>query len=272
MKILINDLMQFSDLPDDLKSPSLDDAYPNTGTLFVNFTIPQEYSTFNVFDGVLSQALEEFLGTDFDGVLSQPLSEFNSIDFQGILSQPLSVSGSNEFDCIGIGGTDATQLIINGDIIINSPTDGAFPAGLYNIGQSVTASSMSIDHNGTYLGRIAAGECKEICISPSREPGFYTSVKKRTSLSGAVVPPAGGYGGEILGVEFKYKIDRDIYTDFQRAYVTQIMNGFPFFLDFDNDDWLPRNKFYGQTDNALIFQGAINGFKYSRRFEFKEAF
>jgi hypothetical protein len=264
MKILINDIIQFSDLPDELKSPSLADRYLNTGTLTINFTVPEDYSTFNIYDGVLSQPYFY----DYDGVLSQPM--YNTID--GVLSQPLSVSGSNEFNCIGIGGTDATQLTINGTITINSTDGRAFKDGLYEISQSITASTMTIDHNGTYMGRIAVGECRAICISPSREPGFYSSVKPRETLSGQVIPSAGGYGGGLIGVDFRYKIDRDIIEDFRRAYVTQTMQGFPFFLDFDNDNWLPFNKFYGKTSNKIIFQSSINSFKYSKRFEFKQAF
>lgn len=271
MKILINDLMQFSDLPDDLKTPGLADRVENTGTLTINFVIPTEYSTFNIFDGILSQP-GSHNGSFIDGILNQPLFNDGTTIFDGVPTKPLSVSGADEFDCIGIGGTDATQLTINGDIIINSPDGKAFKDGLYEISQSITAAQITISHNGTFMGRIAAGECRQLCISPSREPGFFTSVQKRRSLSGQVIPAAGGYGGEVLGVDFRYKVDRTIYTDFQRAYVTQIMVGFPFFLDFDNDDWLPRNKFYGETDNELIFQAAVNFFKYSRRFEFQEAF
>lgn len=300
MKMIINDLMQFSDLPDELKSPSLADRYENTGILIVNFNIPSEYSTFNIFNGILSQPIS-YGASLISGILSQPLSigpleviltddipndliddvsnDLVNFDFingntpiDGVLSQPMSVSGSDEFDCLGIGGTDATQIIINSDIVLNSPDGAAFKAGLYEIGQSITASQITIEHNGTYMGRIAAGECRALCISPSREPGFFSNIKTRRSLSGQVIAAAGGYGGEVLGVDFRYKVDRTIYTDFQRAYVTQIMAGFPFFLDFDNDDWLPRNKFYGQTDNQMIFQSSINGFKYSRRFEFREAF
>jgi hypothetical protein len=271
MKILINDLMQFSDLPDDLKTPSLDDRVLNTGLLTVNFTIPNEYNTFDIFDGIGSQPLFLVGVTVFAGVGSQPLSVPTTI-LDGVAAQPLSVLGADQFDCIGIGGTDATNMTINGSIVISSDDGNAFTAGLYELGEFITASQITIEHNGTFMGRIAAGVCKDMAISPSREPGFFTSVKKRRSLSGQVVAPAGGYGGEVIGVDFRYKVDRSIYTEFQRAYVTQIMAGFPFFLDFDSDDWLPRNKFYGETDNNLIFQSSTNFFKYSRRFEFQEAF
>jgi len=270
MKILINDLMQFSDLPDDLKSPSLQDRFPNSGILTVNFIIPDEYATFNIFDGILSQPM--FINsTTYDGVLNQPLSVNGSNIYNGVLSQPLSVLGADEFDCIGFGGTDATEIIINGSISIHSG-GGAFKKGLYEIGEIVTANQVTIEHNGTYMGRIAVGVCKEMAISPTREPGFFTNVKRRVSSSGAVIPAAGGYAGQIVGVDFRYKIDRDIYTELQRAYATQIAPGFPFFLDFDSNDWLPVDKFYGYTDNKMLFQSSINGFKFSKRFEFQEAF
>ena len=325
MKILINDLMQFSDLPDDLKSPSLQDRYPNSGTLTVNFTIPSEYALFDIIDGVLSQPM--FNG--IDGVLSQPMFEelkpvnliddlgnqlvddlgnnlivmlpggyetVNLIDdrgnqlvddfgndlimtdfkgsttmIDGALSQPLSVLGADEFNCIGVGGTDATEIIINGTIKIDSGFK-QFDAGLYEIGEIVKANQITIDHNGTYLGRIAVGMCTNMNISPTREPGLFTNNKRRVSVSGAIIPTAGGYGGRKQEVDFRYKITRDIWEEFERAYVTQIMTGFPFFIDFNSPEWIPIDKFYAYTDLNLIFQSSINDFKYSKRFPFTEAF
>lgn len=273
MKILINDLMQFSDLPDDLKSPGLDTQYPNSGPISVSFSIPSAYAQYNIVPGVLAQPFYNSVtyAAFIDGVLSQPLS-YNSGSIDGVLSQPLSVSGANEFTCIGIGGTDATRVIINGSIIIASTDGGSLKTGLYELGETLTASNVTIEHNGTYMGRIAAGMCMKLGISNTRESGLFTNVNSRRSFSGAVVPAAGGYGGRVIGVDFRYKIDRDIYTEIERAYVTQIMAGFPFFIDFENDAWLPINKFYGSTDGNLLFQSSINGFKYSKRFEFREAF
>jgi hypothetical protein len=264
MKILINDLMQFSDIPDEYKSPSLADRIPNTGELIVNFTIPSQYSTFDIIDGVLSQPYFDGI----DGILSQPF--YDGID--GVLSQPISILGSNEMDCIGLGGTDATQVIINGDIFINSPYPTGFKDGLYDIGQIVKANTITIDHNGSYMGRIAVGQCHDMPASPTREAGFYTNIKPRDTLSGQVIASAGGFGGWTQGIDFRYKIDREIYEDFQRAYTSQIMKSFPFFLDFNNDDWFPIKESYGKTNNNLIFQSSVNFFKVSKRFEFRQAF
>lgn len=312
MKILLHDLMQYSNLPDELKSPSLANEYANTGPLTVTFSLPSTISELNITSGILSQPMSIGAAT-YQGILSQPmfpiLEEQNLVDdlgnnlvddlgnqltglfftevytvdpetrivvedlfWQGVLSNPMSVIGTNEFDCLGIGGTDADTLTINGDVTISSDDGLAFKDGLYPVGQILQAGVITIEHNGTFMGRLAAGTCREMCISPSREPGLYTTVSQRETLSGQVIPSAGGYGGQVVGVEFKYKVTREIYSDFQQAYVSQIMQGFPFFIDFDNDDWLPVNKFYGQTDNNLLFQSAVNRFLYGRRFEFRQKF
>lgn len=311
MKILIHDLMQYSNLPDELKSPSLANEYPNTGPVSVTFSLPPELSEEQTTSGVLSQPMSIGAVT-YHGIFSMPIYPKNEVQnlvddlgenlvndlgenligiffpeeavvdletriiegdyfYDGVISEPLVVIGTNEFDCLGIGGTDASELTIGG-VVIKSDNGLAFRDGLYPIGQILQAGVITIDHNGTYMGRLACGTCRVMCISPSREPGFYTTVKQRETLSGQVIPAAGGYGGQVMGVDFRYKIDRDIYTDFQQAYSSQIMQGFPFFLDFDNDDLLPVNKFYGQTDNNLLFQAAVNFFKYSRRFEFRQKF
>jgi hypothetical protein len=314
--ILIHDLMQYSNLPDELKSPALSNEYPNTGPLTVTFSLPSGISEEDRTSGVLSQPLSydgTFTSSLFDGILSMPIfpklqeeflindigefliddlgnnltglffpSEYtidpatriitDDLFFDGFLSQPMTVIGTNEFDCLGIGGTDASELTINGSVTITSDDGLSFKDGLYRLPQILQAGVITIEHNGTYLGRLACGTCRRMCISPSREPGFYTNIRPRETLSGQRIAAAGGYGGQIIGVDFRYKIDRDIYTDFQLAYNTQIMQGFPFFIDFENDDWLPMNKFYGYTDNNLLFQSSVNYFRYSRRFEFKQAF
>jgi len=312
VKILIHDLMQYSNLPDELKSPSLANEYENTGPINVTFSLPPEISEESKTSGVLSQPM--YYGTSkYDGVLSMPifpkLEYFNltndlgdlltndlgdyltalffpldyTVDpltrivqddlfFDGNESLPMFVIGTNEFDCVGIGGTDATEITFNNSVTIASDDGLSFKNGLYPLGQTLQAGVLTIEHNGTYIGRIACGVCRRLCVSPSREPGFYTTLRPRETLSGQVVPAAGGYGGQIIGVDFRYKIDREIYEDFRLAYPVTIMQGYPFFLDFENDRLFPVNKFYGQTDNELLFQSSVNRFLYSRRFEFKEKF
>ncbi len=203
---------------------------------------------------------------DYIGILSQPAIS----GFSGVLSQPINVTGGDTFNCVGIGGTDATTFTIN-NTTVTSDDGRAFKSGVYELGEDITADTITIEHNGSYMGRIAVGNCMEICVSPTREPGFYTSIEARRTISGQVVPTAGGYGGQIIGVDFRYKIDEEIYTEFQKAYVTQIMAGFPFFMSFD-PEFFPVEKFYADTDANMIFQSSLRRFKFSRRFEFKQAF
>lgn len=312
MKILLHDLMQYSNLPDELKSPSLANEYTNTGPIIVKFSLPNTISEDSKVSGVLCQPMS-YGASKIDGILSMPiypkLETFNLVDdlgnqlvddlgnnltglffpdvytvdprtriinedlfFDGTLSFPMSVIGANEFDCLGIGGTDASELTINSSIVVSSDDGLAFRDGLYEIGQTLQAGVITIEHNGTYMGRIACGVCREICVSPTREIGFYTTLSQRETLSGQIVQSAGGYGGQVIGVDFRYKIDKDIYNDLQLAYVPQLMQGFGFFIDFNNDKFFPVDKFYGQTDNNLLFQSSVNRFLNSRRFEFRQKF
>lgn len=301
MKILIHDLMQYSDLPDELKSPSLANEYANDGPISVTFSLPAAIAEIGTIAGKLSQPM--YVGTEtYDGNLSQPLfpitaeetltndlgetltndlsedltaiffDELTDDFYDGFLSKNISVIGVNEFDCLGVGGTDATEITINGEVALTTEDGLSFVSGLYELPQTLQAGVITIEHNGSYMGRLACGKCREMCAAPSREPGFYTTIKQRETLSGQVIEGAAGYGGEEIGVDFRYKVDKDIYSDFRLAYKQTIMKGFPFFLDFGNDEWFPRSKFYGQTDNSLLFQSAINGFKFSRRFSFMEKF
>lgn len=305
--------MQYSNLPDELKSPSLANEYPNTGPLSITFSLPSEISNFEITSGNLSQPMSIGAVT-YQGVLSQPifpkLEEFNLVDdlgnnlvddlgnqltglffpevytvdpgtrivqedvfFDGVLAQVLYVLGTNEFNCIGIGGTDATQITINSTIIINSDDGLPFENGLYDIGQTLQAGIITIDHNGSYIGRIAVGKCIDISISPTREVGFMTTSNPRTTLSGQRIAAVGGYSYRKLGVDFIYKFTKEIIDEIKNAYPGQIAQGYPFFFDFTKEkDWIEVTKFYGYDDNNMIFQSSVNRYSYSRGFQISEAF
>lgn len=187
-------------------------------------------------------------------------------DYSTLTTVTITLAGTETIDCIGIGGTDAETVTING-------TDVSYiESGLYMIADTDT-DTLTISHDGTYIGRIAAGKSRFLGAAPMREPGFYTTEVTRVTASGQVIPGAGGYSGRRIGLDFRYKIDADIFQDFQDAYATQIAKGFPFFLYFDMETHrMPWTRLYGRTDNELLFQSSVNRFLYSRRFEFQEAF
>ena len=211
MRKLINDIIQYSDAPEELKSPDLSDIY---------------------------------LGNSFTITLDQ----------------------IRRIDCIGIGYTDATTITVNGQDVTYIEN------GLYLVNE-IISDTLIISHNGTFIGRLAAGINRFFGCAPSREPGLYTTNAPRKTLSGQVVPGAGGYSGREISLDYRYKIDRDIYQDFQDAYSSQVSRGFPFFLYFDKETHrMPYERLYADTDNNLLFQSSVNFFKYSRRFKYMEAF
>jgi len=182
----------------------------------------------------------------------------------------ITLDDTYDIDCIGVGYTDATQVIINGETIVPETTE---QNGLYELVTALNTNSLVISHNGTYIGRLAAGLKRTLGASPTNEPGFYTTQKPRVSASGQIIEAAGGVSGRRIDLDFRYKFTEAIYTDIQTAYAGQLAKGYPLFMYFDIEGHrMPYTRLYASTDNNLLFQGAVNRFLYSRRFSFLERF
>ena len=148
---------------------------------------------------------------------------------------------------------------------------------MYLLDTPITGTSIDVSHGGTFIGRFAAGEYSSLGVSPSREPGFYTTANPRKTLSGQVVEGAGGITGRKISVDVRYKIDRDIFEKMESAYQNQISRGFPFFILFDKEynsgnGRFPWARLYGQIDPDLVFQSSVNYFLYSKKYDFVECF
>lgn len=180
----------------------------------------------------------------------------------------IDLGSSKTIDCIGIGFTDGVNFTVNGQAVTYSEN------GLYILSPSITAQNITIGYDGTYVGRIALGLNRQICTSPAKEPGFYSTFQNRETISGQIVPGAGGITGRKIGVDSRYKIDSTIYSDFTAAYDSQIGRNFPFFLNFLEESFkLPFQYLYASISKTdLTFQNAINRFLYSKRFDFIEKF
>ena len=179
-------------------------------------------------------------------------------------------------NCIGIGYTDATELTVTNVAGLNQTiTIGDYPdaSGLYELTAS-TDDIFSISHNGSYIGRIALGFSRSLGVAPTREPGLFTTQSSRVTASGQVIPGAGGYNGRRIAVDFRYKIDSDIYADFQNAF-QYIAKGLPYFIAFTAKEQLriPIVRIYASPDDPnLLFQSSVNRMLYSKQFDFKERF
>ncbi len=179
----------------------------------------------------------------------------------------IDLGSSKTIDCIGIGFTDGVNFTVNGQVVTFSES------GLYILSPSITAQNITIAYDGTFIGRIALGINRQICTSPEKEIGFYSTEQNRITGGGQVFPGAGGISGRKQNLDSRYKIDSTIFQDFTDAYPTQIGKLFPFFINFLDEFKIPYDFFYGGFGKTVLtFQGAINKFLYSRRFDFIERF
>lgn len=209
-----------------------------------------------------------------DEVLSPALADI----YTALTTFTATFSSPQDINCIGIGYTDATTVTLTGTfgtINISITKDAPYQNGLY-LAAVGSVSSITVSHNGTYIGRVAAGVYRTLGTSPTKEIGFYTTNESRTTLSGQVIPGAGGYSGRRFVATVSYKIDEDVYDDIQLAYPGQIQKGFPYFLLLDDEQHkLPADMelFYAATDVPLsLLQSSVYDFLYSYKFNFYERF
>lgn len=188
------------------------------------------------------------------------------------LSLTIDFGESKTFDCIGVGNTGASTITIDGEVVNLSSED---KNGLYQLQQEHTAQVVVLSVPAPFtVGRVAIGKSRSLGLSPSREPGLYSTNVPRETLSGQVIAGVGGITGRRIDVDVRYKIDRDIFNDFELAYPLQLGRGFPFFLLFEEKELhrMPWERLYAKTDNQVLFQSSANFFLHSKKFSFRESF
>lgn len=210
-----------------------------------------------------------------DEIISPALSDIYEDD----TSFDITFDAAEEVNCIGIGYTDADTVTITDGTTpysVSITQDAPYHNGLYLLGGTLNAASYTISHNGSYIGRVGIGVCRTLGTNPTKEQGFYTTNESRQTLSGQVVPGAGGYSGRRLDADVRYKFDEDVYADLLAAYTKQISKNFPYFiLNDDEQHKLPSTMlhFYGRDkDVELLLQSQTYKFLYSYKFQFYEAF
>jgi len=178
-------------------------------------------------------------------------------------------------ECIGIGNTDATEVTVDGETI-TLVGEGTKKNGLYILDTPITATSISVNHDGTYLGRLGAGKCYELGVKPSREPGLWSTSNSRTTVSGQEIPGAGGVDGRMMQVDTRYRLTAEMFDEIQESYPTQLARSFPFFVNFEKENaigWIPWARLYGKlTGGDFVLQTSINKELYSKKFKFMERF
>jgi len=141
---------------------------------------------------------------------------------------------------------------------------------------AITSIDITFDSDLDYIGRIAAGQYRDLPIYKPREPGLICTTENRKTLGGQIVEGAGGVTQTVVNVEIKNKIDANILIDVM-SMKDVISKKFPFFIDFTDDRvWLGNSfgstAFYAIDSNNILFQSSINSVSYSKKFTFEEVF
>ena len=203
--------------------------------------------------------------------------------YTGVVPFTVTLAEYGKINCIGIGYTDASEVTISNGVDTRTAyviKPSPYHNGLYIIPEIYPLDAeypeLTISYNGTFIGRIGIGEYRTLGTSPTKEIGFYTTEDNRETLSGQVIPGAGGYSGRRFEADVRYKIDSLVYTDTEKAYIKQISKGFPYFMYlYDEQHKLPANMlyFYAQDkSDGILFQSSTYKFLYSYKFKFYEKF
>jgi hypothetical protein len=257
MRVIFYDHVQDSNAPAALKSASLADTYAGDD---ITITFPSEVTVdcIGIGNTDATQVILQLGSTIVD-------SEMPCLDGE---------SGYGELSCVDPDGEAILSGLPAFDVEVIDMTDtGTLKNGCYYLGEEYTMDSIIVSHNGTYIGRFAIGKGVLLGCSPSREPGLWSTAEPRRTLSGQVVPGAGGVTGREIQVDVRYKIDADAWEEIESGHA-QYGTGLPVFVLFDDEaarfPWL---RLYASTDNEMTFQSSVMGQKlYSRQFKFREAF
>lgn len=220
---------------------------------------------------------------DATGVPDEIISPALSDVYRDDITFSVTFDTDEYVDCIGIGYTDADTVTISdgsdSDTITlpyTAASQRRFNNGLYRLSTAFDSASYTISHDGTYIGRVGIGQHRRLGTTVSKENGFFTTTESRMTLSGQVIPGAGGYSGRRIDLTTPYKIDSSVYNDILSAYEKQISKNFPFFMMLDDEQHkLPTTfyRFYGRLkDTDILLQSSIYKFLYSFKWQFYEAY
>jgi hypothetical protein len=257
MKILFYDIIQLSNAPEALRSPALANKWIGS-SLVITLDRPREINCIGIGytdAGTISFNFDQPQLEDIEGNGGIPLSIYDGgIDFS-------DYEVDIESNVIFYPGSLEQSILFAGN-------------GLYRIIPVIT-DKITITTDGSYIGRFAAGIAVDLPTAIAKEPGFASTAKPRKTLSGQIIPGAGGYAYRTVSVDVRYKIDRPAISQIETAYKGQIGLGYPYFLLFDKEvRRLPFVRLYAKDTKTeqYVFQGGINKYLFSRKFEFEECF
>jgi hypothetical protein len=258
MKILFNDIIQYSDASENIKSPMLSETtYIEDNQLIINFDNPRPLNSIGI-GNVDYEAMTIYDGWKADAI-------YNDV-----------IDGGHA-DTIFENILDSLRFIISFNDVMNTVFIFRYEkSGLYVMPKTITASIMTINSNINIniIGRIGAGMAINIPTAIAKEPSFNSTSEPRTTLSGQLVNGVGGYNYKTISLDSRYKINSFGINELKEGY-KYIGMGYPFFIDLSVENYkLPYSKLYANERNqrSMSFESGIYRYLYSRRWEFEERF
>jgi hypothetical protein len=267
MKVLFNDIVQYSDAPASLKTPALADRMAYSGPVKVTFDFPRYIDSV----GISTDAkVVKLTWAAFDGF---------------ILNNMNAATSKSSFEKTIFGGAvrdrpDDFSFAFCADFPAGTNTqENVFiyydESGLYEVPPIIT-DSVTIECDGTYIGRFGAGRGIALGTALAKEPSFNTTNENKKTQAGQIIPGAGGYNFRSVGLDTRYKIGGAAMSEIKAAYPGQIARGYPFFLLFDSEiRRLPFSRMYARdasTDKFGFESGVHDRYLFSRKFDFEECF
>ena len=273
MKIIFHDILQDSDAPEQLVSPALADKYSLEEEVTIAFDEPVYMDCIAAADARSGGSPAAVTVTAEESVAEINGGNAGSGNYSGIIN----AGGAEYFYFTDIinGGGAAEILTQDFEFEAGAARRDVFHTFKPHKDRKYKSLRISAPAgSGTTIGRVAAGRAVNIPTAVKKEPGYASTAEPRKTLSGQVIPGAGGYSYRTLSLDSRYKLDRTAMKEIEAGYAA-IGRGYPFFINLSDEEYKLGFDFLYATEKnqrQMSFEGGIRRFLYSRRWEFEEAF
>jgi hypothetical protein len=302
VNILFNDLIPYSDAPDEIKNPSLTYFIKNDPGIIDLLDGGPANAIYDLLDGENANTSSDgnidgggasaIFDDEFDGGVAVYISDEydgghandyydETWDGGDALSNNKTIEikllEPSTINCYGVGNTNSKLI----GIYLIDTFDNVYDEkhsfdknGLYMLSQEYeNIKQINIMFSGTHIGRIGAGYAINLKTAVPKEPTLISTAKPRVTLSGQSILGLGGYNYWSISLDTRYKIDKDKLNNIIAGYPL-LSKGYPMFISFNNEEKLPIKRMYGAEKNQqeLGFESSINKPLYSRRWVLEERF
>ena len=261
MKILFHDVVQEGALPTcapSVKTPSLADTYA-FGKYPLRITFAKSVKINSAGIGNFSGGILTF--SYYDNYITLDGNGLETVIDGG------AAAGGNRSVTFNGNWEEA-----EGRVCFDVPYNGS---GLYLLDKEIEVTEIYVAAPaGSSVGRIALGRAVNIPTAVAKEPRFNSTSEPRRTLSGQIIPGAGGHNYMSVSLDSRYQIREEAFAEIKAGYKA-IGAGYPFFINLETESYkLPFDKLHATETNQrqMSFESGARVYRYGRRWNFEEAF